>query len=114
MAIDDLLKKQAADAAKRGAKGAAAKAAGNATVLIALRFAGTVVVKQIVQKVVAWQMTRIAAWFAARRAASGLLAAVPIIGVAMLAWTASDIFDAAMRKTIPTVIEVALLRTEFP
>jgi uncharacterized protein YaaW (UPF0174 family) len=39
--------------------------------------------------------------------------AVPILGAAMAAWTAADLAGPAFRKTVPTVIDVAILRLEF-
>jgi uncharacterized protein YaaW (UPF0174 family) len=39
--------------------------------------------------------------------------AIPLLNVVMVGWVLSDIAGPAFRKTVPTVVEVALLRMEF-
>jgi len=39
--------------------------------------------------------------------------AVPLLNVALIGWTVVDLAGPAFRKTIPTVIEIAMLRLEF-
>ena len=78
-------------------------------------------IKQVGRKVVANVIERIVAWIAARQVAkegakriaqiAGL--AIPLLNAAMIAWTVIDIAGPAFRKTVPTVIEIALLRLEF-
>lgn len=111
--IQEFLMLHGEKAAKKSAMDAGVKGATNAALLLALRYAGVIAIRQVVQRIVAWQLTRVAAYFAAKRAANLALAAVPVVGWAMAAWAVNDLFDAAMRKTVPTVIEVAFLRWEF-
>ena len=39
--------------------------------------------------------------------------AVPLLNIVMIGWTLFDISGPAFRKTVPTVLEIALLRVEF-
>jgi uncharacterized protein YaaW (UPF0174 family) len=39
--------------------------------------------------------------------------AIPLLNVAMIGWTVVDLAGPAFRKTVPTVIEVSILRLEF-
>jgi len=67
------------------------------------------VVKQIVLKTVG----REAAKIAGRRAAAIASVAIPLLNVVMVGWTVVDLAGPAFRKTVPTVLEIALLRLEF-
>ncbi|BBM83355.1 YaaW family protein [Candidatus Uabimicrobium amorphum] len=74
---------------------------------------GRQVATQIIQQI----MTRIAARFAARelakRGATIVTTAIPIINVIMWSWTVIDLAGPAYRKIVPTVIETSLIRLEF-
>jgi uncharacterized protein YaaW (UPF0174 family) len=79
------------------------------------------VVKRIGQhaaaEVVRWVVLRNAAQKvaseAARRATQIAGWAVPVLNVVFVGWTVMDIAGPAFRKTVPTVLEVALLRLEY-
>jgi uncharacterized protein YaaW (UPF0174 family) len=64
------------------------------------------VVQQVVARAVGYGVAR----EAAKRLASGIGLAVPLLNVAMIGWTIWDLSGPAFRKTMPTVVEVALLR----
>lgn len=66
-------------------------------------------VKRVILQVIAKQSAREAGKMAARTIGY----AVPLLNVALLGWTAVDVAGPALRKTIPTVIEIALLRMEY-
>lgn len=78
-----------------------------------LRQVGPKVVAQIVRRLVASS----AGWFAARQAAKTAArvagVAIPVVNVAMTAWLVVDVASPAMRKTLPTVMDIALLRMEL-
>lgn len=66
-------------------------------------------------KIVSKSVTRLVAANAAT--AAGVRAAsfaIPLLNVALVGWTVWDLAGPAYRKTIPTVLEIALLRMEFP
>ena len=75
--------------------------------------AGAQAVAQVVRQVV----LRTSGWFAARAAAGTVLEvmalAIPAVNVAMTAWLAVRVAGPAFRKTVPTVLDVALLRLEY-
>ncbi len=56
-------------------------------------------------------------WFAARQAAATAARAagmaIPVVNVALTAWLVADIASPALRKTLPTVFDVAMLRMEY-
>lgn len=78
-----------------------------------LQQAGARVAAQAVRQVV----LRTSGWFAARAAAGTVLEvmalAIPAVNVAMTAWLVVNVADPAYRKTVPTVLDIALLRMEF-
>ena len=80
---------------------------------LVVRRIGARAVAQVVRAVV----LRSTGWFAARQAAktaaeiAGL--AIPVLDVLLTAWLVADIASPAMRKTIPTVMDIALTRMEF-
>ena len=59
------------------------------------------VIKQVLRSIAGASAARIATF------------AVPILGAAVGIWTAADLAGPAFRKTVPTVIDIALLRVEF-
>ncbi len=75
--------------------------------------AGAQAVAQVVRQVV----LRTSGWFAARAAAGTALEvmtlAIPVVNVAMTAGLAVSVAGPAYRKTVPTVLDVALLRLEY-
>jgi uncharacterized protein YaaW (UPF0174 family) len=74
---------------------------------------GKKVVARVVQRIVVGIAVRQGAKEAGKRAAQFAGYAVPFLNVVMIAWTMVDIAGPAFRKTVPTVIEIALLRLEF-
>jgi uncharacterized protein YaaW (UPF0174 family) len=69
----------------------------------------TTIGQEAVKQVVKQALRSIAGASAARIATF----AVPILGAAVGAWTVADLAGPAFRKTVPTVIDVAILRIEF-
>lgn len=65
--------------------------------------------QQVVLRGVGYGLARVAA----KRAVGVTGLAVPLLNVAMLGWTAWDLAGPAFRKTVPTVVEIALLRLAF-
>lgn len=76
---------------------------------VILRRAITVAMTEVIAKV----LLRFAAGQAAKRAAAIAGAVVPGLNVLLGAWTVVDLAGPALRKTMPTVIELALLRLEL-
>lgn len=88
--------------------------------LTGLKATGTVattLLRQVITRAVAGVITRLLLRFAGRQAASraatlaGVL--VPGVNLALGIWTLADLTGPAWRKTVPTVVEIALLRLEF-
>jgi len=75
--------------------------------------AGEKAVAEAVKRIVMITVGRRAAGEAARRAAAFASYAIPILNVVMVGWTIVDLAGPALRKTVPTVIDVAILRMEF-
>lgn len=67
---------------------------------------------KVAARLIANIFLRMATRAVAREAAKWVLIGVPIVNIAMFAWLAIDIAGPAYRKTIPTVIQVALLRLD--
>jgi len=78
---------------------------GGVLLTAALTALGQEAAKQVVK-----QALRVVAGGSAARIATF---AVPILGAAMAALTVADLAGPAFRKTVPTVIDVAILRVEF-
>jgi len=74
---------------------------------------GEQAVAAVVKRIVLATVGRAAAGQAARQAALVASYAIPLLNVVMVGWVLSDIAGPAFRKTVPTVVEVALLRMEF-
>ncbi|MGH8068137.1 MAG: hypothetical protein ACRERE_23475 [Candidatus Entotheonellia bacterium] len=74
---------------------------------------GPKVVTEVVQRIVASIIGRQLTLGALKGGAGIVGLAVPLLNVAMIGWTIVDLAGPAFRKTIPTVIEIALLRLEF-
>lgn len=74
---------------------------------------GKKIVAEVVRKIVFWIAMRQGAKGVGKRAATIVGLAIPLLNVALVAWTVIDLAGPAYRKTVPTVIEIALLRLEF-
>lgn len=74
---------------------------------------GKQVIARVVHRIVAGIVVRQGAKEAGKRVVQFAGYAVPLLNVAMIAWTVIDVAGPAYRKTVPTVIEIALLRLEF-
>lgn len=83
------------------------------TLALIMEKIGRHAVAEVVRWIVLRTATRRAATEAARRASSIAGWAVPFLNVALVGWTVADIAGPAFRKTVPTVLEVALLRLEY-
>lgn len=83
------------------------------TLALLIRQVGQKVVAQVVGKIMLRIAGRQAAKEASKRAAQLAGMAIPLLNVVMIGWTVVDIAGPAFRKTVPTVIEVALLRLEY-
>ncbi len=68
---------------------------------------------QIVKRIVFVILGEAAALQAGIRAAQIAGFAIPLLNIIMIGWTIVDLAGPAFRKTIPTVLEIALLRMEF-
>jgi len=79
--------------------------AGGALLTALISTVGQEVTKQVIKKAL-----KVVAGRSAARVASF---AVPILGATMAALTVVDLAGPAFRKTVPTVIDVAILRVEF-
>lgn len=82
------------------------------TLSLLVRQIGARATAQIVKKVVARIISRTAAREASKRAAQVAGFAIPLLNAVMIGWTVWDLAGPAYRKTIPTVLEVAMLRLE--
>ena len=82
------------------------------TLSLLVKRIGARATSQIVKKVVARIISRTAAREASRRAAQVAGYAIPLLNAVMIGWTVWDLAGPAYRKTIPTVLEVAMLRLE--
>jgi uncharacterized protein YaaW (UPF0174 family) len=110
--LADVLKKAGADFKEVGAAVArGALAAGTLALLI--RQVGRKVVAQVIGKIMLRIAGRQAAKEAGKRAAQLAGMAIPLLNIVMIGWTVVDIAGPAFRKTVPTVIEFALLRLEY-
>jgi uncharacterized protein YaaW (UPF0174 family) len=112
-AMDAVVEAERSKAAAAGAKWAAKSAGAKIAVAVVVRQAGATVVKQIVTRLMALQAGRFAVWRAGQGAATLVAAAIPFVNIAMGAWMVIDIASPAMRKTVPSVIQIALLRMEY-
>jgi len=80
---------------------------------VMVRDVGSDEVAYVVGQIVARAVGYGAAREAAKRLAGTAGLAVPLVNVAMIGWTVWDLAGPAFRKTMPTVVEVALLRLRF-
>jgi len=71
--------------------------------------ATSMIVQRIIMRIMGRQMAR----EASKRVVQMAGFAVPLLNILMIGWTIVDIAGPAYRKTIPTVLEIALLRLEF-
>ena len=78
-----------------------------------LRQLSAKVLAKLFEKLVLRIASRQAAKQAGKIAARSLGYAIPLLNAAMIGWTVIDLAGPAYRKTVPTVIEIALLRLEF-
>lgn len=78
-----------------------------------IKSVGQRMVAELVKKLMLRMVSRQAAKEAAKQAARVVGYAMPVINVLMLGWTIIDIGGPAFRKTLPSVLEIALLRMEF-
>jgi uncharacterized protein YaaW (UPF0174 family) len=109
--LSDVLKQAGADFNRMGAEiRNGVLTAGTLALLI--RAVGQKVVAEAVGKVFLRIVSRQAAREAGKRAAAIAGFAIPLLNVVMIGWTVIDIAGPAFRKTVPTVIEIALLRME--
>jgi len=74
---------------------------------------GPVVASDVIQQTIAQVIMRQAAAAAILRAPAAAGATVPVLNVALLGLFAVSLAGPAYRKTIPTVLEIAMLRIEF-
>lgn len=88
----------------------AALKGGGGVAMLALR----PLVVQIVTRAVVAVLVKLGAKEAAKNVARAAGYAVPGVNIALFLWTLNDIASPAMRKTVPTVIELALLRLQHP
>lgn len=86
-------------------------AAGSLTALV--NAVGQQAVAAVVKRIVLTTAGQAAAGVAARQAAMVASYAIPLLNVVMVGWVLADITGPAFRKTVPTVVEIALLRMEF-
>jgi uncharacterized protein YaaW (UPF0174 family) len=109
--IAALLKKAGGEFNDRGEilKGIFAKGA----LALLIRSVGEKVVGQVVGKIMIKIGGRQVAKQAGKQAARMAGMAIPVLNVIMVGWTVVDIAGPAFRKTVPTVIEIALLRLEY-
>ncbi|MBM4346103.1 MAG: hypothetical protein FJ100_22245 [Deltaproteobacteria bacterium] len=91
--LDAALNEAGADAATLAAGRAGAKAVSALIMGLVVKFGAKTVLKMVLRRLP--------------------VVLVPGLGWLMTAWTVLDVFGPAMRKTIPTVVEIALLRMEF-
>ena len=82
---------------------------GASAILTAIQMMSAQVMRKVIMQTVAIFVGRQTALSAARLA----LWFIPVLNVLMVAWTIIDIAGPAYRKTVPTVVEVALLRMEM-
>jgi len=80
---------------------------------ILINTVGKKVIARVVQRIIVGITVRQGAKEVGKRAAQFAGYAVPFLNAVMIAWTMVDIAGPAFRKTVPTVIEIALLRLEF-
>lgn len=92
-AFDQAIDGLGGDAAKSAGRRAGGKAVSAMVLAAVARFGAKTVLKEILKRLPSL--------------------AVPGLGWLMAAWTVLDVAGPAMRKTIPTVFEIALLRMEF-
>lgn len=83
------------------------------TLTLLIRQIGARATAQIVKKIVGRIIGRQVAREASKRAAQMAGFAIPLLNIVMIGWTVWDLAGPAYRKTIPTVLEIALLRMEF-
>jgi uncharacterized protein YaaW (UPF0174 family) len=109
--IAAILKKAGGEFNDRGEilKGIFAKGA----LALLIRSVGEKVVGQVVGKIMIKIGGRQVAKQAGKQAARMAGMAIPVLNVIMVGWTVVDIAGPAFRKTVPTVIEIALLRLEY-
>lgn len=110
--IAEVLGKAGADFERFGAAAAKGAFAAGALALL-IKEIGQKVVAQVVGKIMLRIAGRQAAKEAGKRAAQFAGLAIPVLNVVMIGWTIVDIAGPAFRKTVPTVIEIALLRLEY-
>jgi uncharacterized protein YaaW (UPF0174 family) len=104
--IEQALKELGAE--KQSVSNAIMQGVGSAALMILIQQAG----KQVVTQVIKTIMLRIAAIEAGKRTAQTIMYAVPLVNVLFAAWTIYDLSGPAFRKTIPTVLNIALLRLQ--
>lgn len=92
----------------------AVPAATGAGLALLINQVGAQAVAAVVKRVVLVTVGKRAAKEAAKRALAITGFALPLINVGFAAWTAVDLAGPALRKTVPTVLDVALLRLEYP
>jgi uncharacterized protein YaaW (UPF0174 family) len=110
--ITKILEQAGGDFNRRGAD--FAKAAFRVgTLALLIRRVGAKVVGQIVRKIMLRIAGRQAAKEAGKRVAQLAGMAIPVLDAVMIVWTVVDIAGPAFRKTVPTAIEIALLRLEY-
>jgi len=83
------------------------------TVAMMIKHIGQHASAEIVRQVVLRSTAQKVASEAARRATQIAGWGVPFLNVVFVGWTVADIAGPAFRKTVPTVLEVALLRLEY-
>ena len=74
---------------------------------------GRQVTAQIVERIVLYIMARQGVKQAGKAAAQIAGFAVPILNIVLATWTVIDVAGPAFRKTVPTVLEVALYRLQY-
>ena len=74
---------------------------------------GAVAVADLVKKIIQRILERSTTGLVARGGAGVASYAVPLLNIAMVGWAIYEVTGPAFRKTVPTVVEVALMRLEF-
>jgi len=107
-----VLKQAGADFSRMAAEIAGGVLSAGALALL-IRQVGQKVVAQVVSKILLRIAGRQVAKEAGKRAAQLAGLAIPLLNIVMIGWTVLDMAGPAFRKTVPTVIEIALLRMEY-
>ena len=87
-----------------------ASGAGKPIVITLLNTVGRQVTQQILKRIILWIVAKQTAKQAAKAAARLAGMAIPLLNIVFAVWLLIDLAGPAYRKTVPAVIQVALLR----